>query len=157
MSTVKSDVDVNVPLSVVYNQWTQFESFPRFMDSIERITQTDDTHTHWVVKIAAQEREFDTVVTEQVPDERIAWKSVEGDAHAGVVTFHRLAEDQTRISLQMDWKPEGFVEKLGALLQVDDIAIDRDLEKFKETIEADGFESGAWRSSVDREPDATGR
>jgi uncharacterized membrane protein len=157
MTTVKSDVDVNVPISVVYNQWTQFESFPQFMDSIVRITQTDDTHTHWEVKIAGAEREFDTVITEQVPDERVAWKSTDGEAHSGVVTFHRLSEDQTRVSVQLDWKPEGFIEKAGALLQIDDIAIDRDLVKFKELIESNGFETGAWRGNVDRAADATGR
>lgn len=157
MTTVKSDVDVNVPISVAYDQWTQFETFPQFMDSIRKITQTDDTHSHWDVKIAGVEREFDTVITEQIPDERVAWKSTEGDAHAGVVTFHRLGDAQTRISVQLDWQPEGFVEHAGALLQVDDIAIDRDLAKFKDLIEASGFETGAWRGTVDRAADATGR
>ncbi|GAA4672945.1 SRPBCC family protein [Frondihabitans cladoniiphilus] len=157
MTTVKSDVDVNVPISVAYNQWTQFESFPQFMDSIQKITQNDDTHTHWDVKIAGQEREFDTVITEQTPDQRVAWKSTEGDVHAGVVEFHRLSDEQTRISVQLDWQPEGFVEHIGALLQVDDIAIDRDLVKFKELIESNGFETGSWRGSVDRPADATGR
>lgn len=157
MTTVKSDVDVNVPISVVYNQWTQFASFPQFMDSVRSISQLDDTHTHWEVAIAGVERHFDAVITEQVPDERVAWKSTEGDIHAGVVTFHRLADDQTRISLQLDWQPEGLVEHLGALLQIDDIAIDRDLEQFKQLIESNGFETGSWRGSVDREPDATGR
>ncbi|AMM22267.1 cyclase [Frondihabitans sp. PAMC 28766] len=157
MTSVKSEEDVSVPISVVYDQWTQFESFPQFMDSIQKITQTDDTHSHWVVRIAGVEREFDTVITEQIPDERIAWKSVEGDAHSGVVTFHRLGDAATRIVVQLEWKPEGFVEHLGAILQVDDIAIDRDLEKFKEIIEANGFETGSWRGTVDRAPDATGR
>jgi uncharacterized membrane protein len=157
MSTVKSDVDVNVPISVAYNQWTQFESFPQFMGGVDSITQVDDTHTRWKVSIAGIKREFDAVITEQLPDERVAWKSVDGEDHAGVVTFHRIAEDQTRISVQLDWKPEGVVEKVGALLQVDDIQIDRDLHRFKELIEANGFETGAWRGTIDREPDATGR
>jgi uncharacterized membrane protein len=157
MTTVKSDVDVNVPISVAYNQWTQFESFPQFMDSVKSISQVDETHTHWEVSIAGVERHFDTVITEQTPDERVAWKSTEGDVHAGVVTFHRLGDAQTRISVQLDWQPEGFVEHVGALLQVDDIAIDRDLEQFKELIESNGFETGSWRGSVEREPDATGR
>ncbi|BDZ49274.1 cyclase [Frondihabitans sucicola] len=157
MTTVKSDVDVNVPISVAYNQWTQFVSFPQFMDSVKSITQVDDTHTRWEVSIAGVERRFDTVITEQSPDERVAWKSTEGDLHAGVVTFHRLGDDQTRISVQLDWQPEGFLEHVGALLQVDDIAIDRDLEQFKELIESNGFETGSWRGSVEREPDATGR
>jgi uncharacterized membrane protein len=157
MSTVKSDVDVNVPISVAYNQWTQFESFPQFMGGVDSITQVDDTHTRWKVSIAGIKREFDAVITEQQPDERVAWKSIGGEDHAGVVTFHRIADDQTRISVQLDWKPEGIVEKVGALLQVDDIQIDRDLHRFKELIESNGFETGAWRGTVEREPDATGR
>ncbi len=157
MSTVKSDIDVNVPISVAYNQWTQFESFPQFMGGIDSITQSDDTHTHWNVSIAGIKREFDAEITEQKPDERVAWKSIGGETHAGVVTFHRIADDQTRVSVQLDWKPEGIVEKVGALLQVDDIQIDRDLHRFKELIESNGFETGAWRGTVEREPDATGR
>ena len=157
MSTVKSDIDVNVPISVAYNQWTQFESFPQFMGGIDSISQVDDTHTHWNVSIAGIKREFDAEITEQKPDERVAWKSIGGETHAGVVTFHRIADDQTRVSVQLDWKPEGLVEKVGALLQVDDIQIDRDLHRFKELIESNGFETGAWRGTVEREPDATGR
>ena len=157
MSTVKSDVDVNVPISVAYNQWTQFESFPQFLSGIDSIEQIDDTHLHWNVSIAGVKREFDAVVTEQIPDERIAWNSTEGEDHAGVVTFHRLADDQTRISMQLDWKPQGVVEKVGSLLQVDDIQIDHDLRKFKDLIESNGFETGAWRGTVDRDTDATGR
>jgi uncharacterized membrane protein len=157
LSTVKSDIDVNVPISVAYNQWTQFESFPQFMGGIDSITQVDDTHTHWKVSIAGIKREFDAEITEQKPDERVAWNSVGGEDHAGVVTFHRIADDQTRVSVQLDWKPEGIVEKVGALLQVDDIQIDRDLHRFKELIESNGFETGAWRGTVEREPDATGR
>ena len=157
MSTVKSDVDVNVPISVAYNQWTQFESFPQFLSGVDSVTQLDDTHLNWKVSIAGIKREFDAVVTEQIPDERIAWNSTDGEDHAGVVTFHRLADDQTRISVQLDWKPQGLVEKVGALLQADDIQIDHDLRKFKDIIESNGFETGAWRGAVDREPDATGR
>jgi len=157
LSTVKSDIDVNVPISVAYNQWTQFESFPQFMGGIDSITQVDDTHTHWKVSIAGIKREFDAEITEQKPDERVAWNSIGGEDHAGVVTFHRIADDQTRVSVQLDWKPEGLVEKVGALLQIDDIQIDRDLHRFKELIEANGFETGAWRGTVEREPDATGR
>jgi uncharacterized membrane protein len=157
LSTVKSDIDVNVPISDAYNQWTQFESFPQFMGGIDSITQVDDTHTHWKVSIAGIKREFDAEITEQQPDERVAWNSIGGEDHAGVVTFHRIADDQTRVSVQLDWKPEGLVEKVGALLQVDDIQIDRDLHRFKELIESNGFETGAWRGTVDRAPDATGR
>jgi uncharacterized membrane protein len=119
MSTTITSVDVNRPIEMVYNQWTQFESFPEFMEGVERIDQRDDTHLHWVVKVGPVTREFDATVTEQHPDERVAWKSDSGPDHAGVVTFHRLDDNSTRVTTQMDVDPEGFVEnvadKLGIL------------------------------------------
>lgn len=157
MNTVESDVNVSVPISVAYNQWTQFESFPNFMSSVEEIKQINDVDLHWRVNIAGVVREFDAVITEQVPDQRIAWKSVDGTTHAGVITFHRLSDGETRVSARIDWSPEGFVETAGAVLQADNIAIDRDLRSFKDMIEAQGLEGGAWRGEVDRAPDATGR
>jgi uncharacterized membrane protein len=157
MATVKSDIDVSVPISTAYNQWTQFETFPQFLSGVDEVVQRTDTLTHWKVSIAGVTREFDAEITEQHPDERIAWKSTGGEDHAGVVTFHRLSDAETRISVQLDWTPQGIVEKAGALLQVDDMQIGKDLKKFKELIESNGFETGAWRGSVDREPDATGR
>ncbi len=157
MSTVKADIDVQVPISVAYNQWTQFESFPQFLSGIDEIQQLDDRRTHWKVSIAGIKREFDAEITEQTPDERIAWNSTGGEDHAGVVTFHRISDDTTRIAVQLDWKPQGVVETVGALLQIDDIQIKKDLRTFKEKIESNGFETGAWRGSIDRAPDATGR
>ncbi|PJJ65073.1 SRPBCC family protein [Compostimonas suwonensis] len=157
MGTVRSEIDVNAPISTVYNQWTQFESFPRFMGGVDEVVQHGDHDTHWTVKIAGVEREFDATITEQTPDERIAWKSTDGETHAGVVTFHRLDDESTRIRLEIEWKPQGFVEKAGEVLQIDDIQIDRDLEDFKHLIESNGSESGAWRGEIPREPDATGR
>ncbi len=157
MSTIEESIDVDVPVRTAYNQWTQFEEFPRFMEGVKEVRQIDDTHVHWVAEIAGKTEEWDAEITEQKPDERVAWKSVGGETHAGVVTFHRIADDQTRVSVQLDWKPEGIVEKVGALLQIDDIQIDRDLHRFKELIESNGFETGAWRGTVEREPDATGR
>ena len=157
MATVKSDIDVSVPISTAYNQWTQFESFPQFLSGVDEVVQKTDTLTHWKVSIAGVTREFDAEITEQNPDERIAWKSTGGEDHAGVVTFHRLSDAETRLSVQLDWTPQGIVEKAGALLQVDDLQIGHDLKKFKELIESNGFETGAWRGSVDREADATGR
>lgn len=157
MTTVEKSIDVAVPVSVAYNQWTQFEEFPEFMNGVEKITQIDDTHLHWNVSIAGQKREFDAEITEQHPDERIAWRSTDGETHAGVVTFHRLADDQTRVTVQFDWLPEGIVEKAGSLLQVDDAQVSSDLKRFKDIIEAQGFETGGWRGDVDRPADATGR
>lgn len=157
MSTVTATIDINAPISTVYNQWTQFESFPQFMSGVDEVRQVSDTLTHWEVSIAGVDREFDAEIVEQHPDERIAWNSVGGENHAGVVTFHRIDDDRTRVALQLDWEPQGVVEKVGALLQVDDIQIDRDLNRFKELMEENGFETGAWRGDVDRASDATGR
>jgi uncharacterized membrane protein len=156
MTTVTKSIDVDVPITTAYNQWTQFEDFPQFLSGVESVTQLDDTHTHWKVDIAGVEREFDAEITEQHPDERVAWHSTDGKTHAGVVTFHRLSADETRITVQMDWEPEGFVEKAGAAIGIDDMQVQRDLVKFKEMIEAQGFETGAWRGDVDRERDANG-
>lgn len=157
MTSIEKTIDVDAPISAVYNQWTQFEDFPQFMGGVESITQTDDSHLHWKVSIAGVEREFDAEITEQHPDQRVAWKSLDGPEHAGVVTFYRLSDDTTRVTLQIDWQPEGLVEKAGALLQVDDLQVSSDLEKFKKLIEAQGVETGAWRGDIDRAPDATGR
>jgi uncharacterized membrane protein len=157
MTTIEKSIDVDVPVSTAYNQWTQFEEFPEFMSGVDAVTQLDDEHLHWRVSVGGVEREFDAEITEQHPDERVAWRSTGGPEHAGVVTFHRLSDDQTRVTLQLDWEPEGFVEKAGAALQVDDMQVARDLAKFKEIIEAQGAETGAWRGDIDRAPDATGR
>ncbi len=148
MTSITKSVEVEAPLSVVYNQWTQFEDFPQFMGGVEQVTQLDDTHTHWVTSIGGQQREFDAKITEQHPDERVAWKSTDGTTHAGVITFHRLGETSTRVTAQIDWQPEGLVEKTGAALNFDDRQIDSDLERFKEFIESRGAESGGWRGDV---------
>jgi uncharacterized membrane protein len=150
MSQVQESVDVNVPVRTAYNQWTQFESFPQFMDGVESITQTDSTHSHWVTKIAGVKREFDTEVTEQHPDERVAWKSIGGDTkHAGVVTFHRLSDTETRVMIQLDWQPEGLVEKAGSTAGVDDRQVKADAKRFKAFVEEHGTATGSWRGNVD--------
>ena len=153
MSQVQESVDVDVPVRTAYDQWTQFESFPHFMDGVVSITQIDDTHNHWVTKVGGVEREFDTEITEQHADERIAWKSVGGETkHAGVVTFHRLDEAKTRVMIQIDWEPEGLVEKAGAAIGVDDHRVKADAKRFKAFIESRGTETGAWRGEVDAPP-----
>jgi uncharacterized membrane protein len=157
MTTVEKSIDVDVPISVAYGQWTQFESFPKFLDGVERVDQLDATHLHWKVKVGGVEREFDAEVTEQHPDERVAWRSTGEVQHAGVVTFHRLGDASTRVTVQLEWEPEGFVERVGSALQVDDIQIGRDLSQFKRFIEDRGTAEGEWRGDVDRAPDATGR
>jgi uncharacterized membrane protein len=149
MASVTESVDVDVDVSTAYNQWTQFESFPEFMSGVESIEQLDDTHTRWKTSIDGVAREFDTEITEQHPDERVAWKSTDGTAHAGVVTFHRLGDNQTRVTAQIDWQPEGIVEKAGAAVGVDDRQVKGDLQRFKHFIEQRGNETGAWRGDVD--------
>ena len=150
MASVTESVDVDVDVSTAYNQWTQFESFPEFMGGVESIKQVDDTHTHWKTSINGVTREFDTEITEQHPDERVAWKSTDGTSHAGVVTFHRLDDRKTRVTAQIDWQPEGIVEKAGAAVGVDDHQVKADLQRFKNFIEHRGGETGAWRGDVPR-------
>ena len=148
MPSVTKSIDVAVPVSVAYNQWTQFETFPRFMGGVESIRQTDETHSHWVTKVGGVAREFDTEITEQHPDERVAWKSTDGTTHAGVVTFHRLEEGITKVTVQLDWQPEGLVEKAGALVGVDDHQVKADLDRFKSYIEDKSNADGSWRGTV---------
>ena len=151
MANVEKSIDVDVPIRQVYDQWTQFETFPEFMNGVERITQLDERHTHWVTKIGGVEREFDAEITEQHPDERVAWKSTDGATqHAGVVTFHKISDTTTRVMVQLDWEPQGVVEKVGAAVGVDDRQITADVKKFKEFIESRGTETGAWRGDVQR-------
>jgi carbon monoxide dehydrogenase subunit G len=146
MSDVIESVDVNVPISTAYDQWTQFESFPQFMDGVDSVRQIDDRHTHWVTEVGGVRREFDAETTEQHPDERIAWKSVGGDTkHAGVVTFHRLADAQTRVTVQLVWEPEGLAEKVGSALHLDHRQVKADTVRFKKFIEQRGSETGAFR------------
>ncbi len=150
MSKVEESIELEVPVQTAYNQWTQFEEFPQFMEGIERIDQRDDTHLHWVAEFGGQTHEWDAEITEQDPDQRVAWSSTDGKTNAGVVTFHRIEDDRTRIMVQMDWEPEGLVEKVGGALGFDDRTIKGDLERFKELIETRGAASGSWRGDVPR-------
>jgi uncharacterized membrane protein len=150
MSTVEKSIDVDVPVRTAYNQWTQFESFPQFMEGVDRVDQLSPTHTHWLTSIGGVIREFDAEITEQRPDERIAWTSVDGPKQAGVVTFHRLDAGRTRVMLQMDFQPEGMVETAGDKLGFVGRRVEGDLDRFKKFIEARGTEEGGWRGEVDR-------
>ncbi|MFA9444178.1 SRPBCC family protein [Egicoccus sp. AB-alg6-2] len=149
MSTIERSIDVDVPVRTAYDQWTQFEDFPQFMEDVERIVQLDDSTTHWVVKVAGAEREWDADITEQKPDERIAWRSRGETQHAGVVTFHKLDEAKTRVMLQMDVEPNDWIEKAGDALGVIERNVQRDLDNFKGFIEQRGTETGAWRGEID--------
>jgi uncharacterized membrane protein len=148
VSTIEQSVEVAVPVRTAYNQWTRFEEFPRFMEGVEEVRQLDDTHLHWRTKVAGREKEFEARVTEQIPDERVAWTSEQGAEHAGVVTFHRLGEDRTRIMLQLDVEPDTAVEKVGDALGLVKRRVKGDLERFREMIEARGQETGGWRGEV---------
>jgi len=148
MSTIEHSEDVKVPVRVAYDQWTQFESFPEFMEGVESVEQLGDTRTQWVADIAGVRREFEAEITEQHPDERVAWRSAERPHHAGVVTFHRVDDGTTKVTLQMEYDPEGFVETAGDWLQLVRMRVIGDLKRFKTFIESRGGETGAWRGEV---------
>jgi uncharacterized membrane protein len=148
MSRVEKSIDVRVLAQTAYNQWTQFEEFPRFMLDVKEVRQFDETHLHWVAEVGGKEQKWDAEITEQHPDERIAWTSRSGAHNAGVVTFHRLDDSATRIMLQLEYDPEGIVENIGDFLGVMDSRIAGDLDRFKVFIEAEEYETGAWRGYV---------
>jgi len=151
MATAEKSVDVHVPIRTAYDQWTQFEEFPKFMADVESVRQLDDRHLHWKVKIGGVEREFDAEITEQTPDDRIAWRATGEVDQAGVVTFHRLDDSTTRVMLQLRMDPSGFVETVGEKTGIVSMAAERDMKNFKKFIESRGTETGAWRGQVPRE------
>ena len=149
MASVVESIDVKVPVSTAYNQWTQFETFPEFMEGVTSVVQTDDIHLHWVAEIGGADKEWNAEITEQHPVERVAWRSTSGAENAGVVTFHRIDDETTRVTLQIDADPEGLVENVGTALGFLDRRIKGDLERFKEFIESRGSETGGWRGEVE--------
>ncbi|MCA1844914.1 MAG: SRPBCC family protein [Actinobacteria bacterium] len=150
MAAIEESVEVEVPISTAYNQWTQFEEFPQFMEGIEEVRQLGDTQLHWRADIAGVTREWDAQITEQSPDERIAWTSTSGSKNAGVVTFHRIDDNKTKVMLQLDFEPEGLVETAGDALGFVNRRTKGDLDRFKAFIESRGAETGAWRGDVPR-------
>jgi uncharacterized membrane protein len=148
MSKILESVDVDVPVRTAYDQWTQFESFPMFMEGVEKVEQLDDTTLRWTAEIAGQKRTWKAKITEQLPDQRIAWTSLDGARNAGVVTFHRLDDKKARVTLQLDVDPEGPVDNIGDALGFVQRRAKGDLERFKEFIEGRGTETGAWRGTV---------
>jgi len=151
MAKIEKSIDVNVPVREAYNQWTQFETFPQFMESVESVRQEGDTHLHWTAQIAGKRQEWDAEITEQTPDQRIAWTSTTGDRNAGAVDFHRVADNQTRITLTMDIEPSGAVEAVGTALGIPAGQVEGDLKRFKEFIERRGGATGAWRGEVQQD------
>ncbi|MBT2392008.1 MULTISPECIES: SRPBCC family protein [Streptomyces] len=149
MSTVKETVEVEVPVRIAYNQWTQFEEFPNFMEGVEEVRQLDDLHNHWTTKIGGVRREFDTEIVDQLPDERITWRTISGDTQQkGVVSFQRLDDTRTRVHLVMDVEPSGAAEKTADMAGVIDRRVKGDMHRFKEYIEQRGGETGAWRGRI---------
>jgi uncharacterized membrane protein len=151
MATIEKSIDVDVPVRTAYNQWTQFEEFPRFMEGVREVRQLDDKTLRWRAEIGGKEQEWSAEITEQIPDDRIAWRARVGTRNAGVVTFHRLGDSHTRLMLQLEYDPQGVVENVADALGVVSRRVEGDLRRFKEFIEARGRETGAWRGEIDQE------
>lgn len=148
MSTVEKSIEVAVPLSTAYNQWTQFEDFPKFMEGVEEVKQLDDTHLHWCASVGGKRKEWDAEIIEQIPDQRIAWRAISGAPNAGTVTFDSVSNGTTRVSVRMEYEPEGMTENVGDAVGVMSHRVQGDLERFKDFVESRGHETGAWRGSV---------
>jgi uncharacterized membrane protein len=151
VSEIIETIDVDVPVRTAYDQWTQFEEFPRFMEGVESVKQLTDTTLEWTAKIAGVERSWRAEITEQEPDQRVAWQSTSGARNAGVVTFHRLADRRSRVTLQLDIEPTGPVETVGDAVGAVERRVEGDLKRFKEFIEGRGDSTGAWRGEVDQD------
>jgi len=149
MDRIEKSIEVKCPVRTVYNQWTQFEEFPRFMAGVKEVRQLDDTHLHWHAEIWGKDKEWDSEITEQVPDRVIAWRSTSGDApNAGAVHFEEIAPERTRVRLTMEYEPQGAVENLGDALGVMSARVQNSVEDFKKFIESRGAETGGWRGEV---------
>jgi uncharacterized membrane protein len=148
VSSVELSTEVDVDVRTAYNQWTQFEEFPRFMRSVQEVRQLDDEHLHWRATVAGKDKEWDAEIIEQIPDQRIAWRSISGPMNAGTVTFDKLAEGRTKVTLRMVYAPESMDEKLGDAIGIMNLEARGNLKNFKELIEGRGVESGAWRGEV---------
>jgi uncharacterized membrane protein len=148
MATVDQSVDIDADIRKVYNQWTQFEQFPEFMEEIEEVKQIDDTHLHWVASVSGKRHEWDAVIFEQVPDERIAWHGMTGKRNDGLVRFEKIADNKTRVHIQIMFEPEGATEKIGDALGIVSARVKGDLDRFKNFIESRDQSTGAWRGEV---------
>ena len=148
MSVIEKSIDLNVAVRTAYNQWTQFEEFPRFMEGVEQVQQIDDKHLHWKANIGGKQEEWDAEITEQVPDQRIAWRSQSGAKNEGVVIFSPVTEGKSKINLRIEYEPKGMVEKTGDMSGVVSQRVEGDLKRFKDYIESRGHETGSWRGNV---------
>jgi uncharacterized membrane protein len=145
---VEKSIEVEAPVNKVYNQWTQFEDFPKFMQGIEEVKQLDNKRLHWVAEIAGKRKEWDAEIFEQVPDQKIAWRSTSGAANAGIVSFQPLASDRTNVTVRMEYEPEGAIENVGAALGAVGTRIEGDLKRFRDFIQSRLQETGAWRGEI---------
>ncbi|MFL6089688.1 MAG: SRPBCC family protein [Aeromicrobium sp.] len=148
MSVIEKSIEVDVPRRTAYDQWTQFESFPEFMEGVEDVRQIDDSHLHWKGEIAGVEREWDAEIVHQEPDERVTWRATSGAKNDGTVSFGSINPERTQVTLRLDFEPEGFAEKAADVLHIVDLRVDKDLHNFKRFIEERETETGAWRGSV---------
>ena len=148
MERIKKSIEVDRPLSNVYNQWTQFEEFPKFMEGVKEVRQLDDQRLHWRADIAGKEKEWTAKIMEQIPDDRIAWRSESGEHTSGVVDFAKLGTDRTRVTLEISYDPKGFIENVGDAVGLVSRRVENDLEHFKEFIEGRRHETGAWRGMI---------
>jgi uncharacterized membrane protein len=148
METIKETIEVSVPVSTAYNQWTQFEDFPKFMEGVKSVEQLDDTHLRWVAEVSGETRDWQAEIVEQAPDQRIAWRAVDVNGPNGLVTFEPLGESTTLVTVEMSYEPDGLKEQLGAKIGLDTRQVKEDLERFKTLVETMGSETGAWRGEV---------
>ena len=148
METIEKSIEVERPVSTVYNQWTQFEEFPQFMEGVKEVRQLDDRRLHWKAEIGGKTKEWDAEIFEQIPDERIAWRSMTGAKNSGMVNFHSGSPNTTRVTLKLNYEPEGIAETLGDTLGLVSTRVERDLARFKAFIESRGEPSGAWRGEI---------
>jgi uncharacterized membrane protein len=148
MAYTEKSIDVDVPVSTAYNQWTQFEEFPRFMQGVKQVNQLDDKRLRWRAEVGGKTLEWDAEITDQTPDTRVAWRSTSGPQHGGAVLFEPISADRTRVTVRIDYDPEGATENVGSALGVAGARVKGDLERFKEFIESRGVETGAWRGEI---------
>jgi uncharacterized membrane protein len=148
MERLQKSIEVDRPLNQVYNQWTQFEEFPRFMEGVKSVKQLDDTRLHWVAEIGGKEKEWTAKIIEQIPDHRIAWESESGEFTSGVASFQSLGPDRTRVTSEISYDPKGFMENAGDAIGVVSRRVESDLKRFKEFLENRGQETGAWRGTI---------
>lgn len=154
MASIERSIEIGAPASTAYNVWTQFELFPEFLEGVKEVRQKDERHLHWRAEVAGKEQEWEAEITEQIPDQRIAWRSNGGAKNAGVVTFHRLSDERSKVMLQLEYEPESVTEKVGDALGFFTRRVEGDLARFKDFVEKAGDRVGGWRGTIPAKPDA---